>query len=317
MMAAQKVLICSASPDAVNNNSILRKYVFTGFADILGQENVLESALESSVFAAKNFHPDLILIFGSCMPSVVDYTSLKIYAIENNIKILFWLHDDPYEFDYNDKIYNFADYIFTNDKWAYYHIKQKHKKVFHLPLAADMTSHYREIKSSFDRDLFFCGVGFPNRNIFMREVSEVIGDLSIFVVGEGWDESVPFCNNHRIQNSQLPDWQSCSLVTINLGRRFNLANDKYQLDPTTPGPRTFETAMSGSLQIALDDCIELNDYYNDSQIIVVKNAKEMIDLVRYLKSNVNIRNDYAKNAQDHTIKHHTYASRAKYILEVV
>lgn len=317
MKLPTRAMVCSASPDYINNNSILRKYVYSGFVELLGSTSVLESTLDSAVFNANIFNPDFIIIFGSCMPYSVDYNALKIYAIKNNKIIIFWLHDDPYEFDFNEKIYDYADYIFTNDKWASYHIKQKFDKVHHLPLAADYSSHYREIKSSFDRDIFFCGVGFPNRNIFMRELSKVAGDLSIFVVGEGWDTSVEFCNNARIPNNELPDWQSCSLVTINLGRRFNLANDRYQLDPTTPGPRTFETAMSGCTQIALDDCIEMGDYFDDSQIITVKNAKELVSKVNYLKSNIDLRNQYAINAQNHTIHHHSYVKRAQFILDVI
>ena len=49
-------------------------------------------------------------------------------------RLAFWLHDDPYEFDYGPKAEALAGHIFTNDRWALPHYR--HASVSHLPLAA-------------------------------------------------------------------------------------------------------------------------------------------------------------------------------------
>jgi spore maturation protein CgeB len=95
------------------------------------------------------------------MPSSCDYTGLRSYCSSSSAALAFWLHDDPYEFDFNYKVYQYADFIFSNDKWAAVHIDRPN--VFHLPLAADPKVHFRPINSNMDRDVFFCGVAFPNR----------------------------------------------------------------------------------------------------------------------------------------------------------
>ena len=110
-----KVLICSASPDQVNQNAMLRNYVGRGFSEILTEDLVMTSSLDYAVEAAKTFHPDLVVVFGSCMPASADYTGLRGYCSRKGAVLVFWLHDDPYEFDFNYKIYQYADFVFSND----------------------------------------------------------------------------------------------------------------------------------------------------------------------------------------------------------
>jgi spore maturation protein CgeB len=249
MSVAMKVLICSASPDRLNTNAALLHYVGRGFGEILPQECVMTCSYDYAVEAAKGFHPGLVVVFGSCMPACCDYTGLKNYCVENGAKLAFWLHDDPYEFDSNEKIYSYADFIFSNDKWAVTHID--HPRAFHLPLAADPQAHFRPVGGRMDRDLFFCGVGFPNRQQLLTDCAELLSPFSVEVYGDQWLNTLSFCENTRLPNESLPDYYASSLATLNMGRRFNLANSRYQLDAGTPGPRTFEAAMAGARSVRL------------------------------------------------------------------
>jgi spore maturation protein CgeB len=107
-------------------------------------------------------------------------------------------------------------------------------------------------------------------------------------------------------------------VTLNIGRRFNLANNKYQLEPTTPGPRTFEAAMAGGLQCVYLESLELADYFTfGEEVLVFDSTYELKVLVEELRSDKLARMRLAEKSQARAIKDHTYAARAKVILNNV
>lgn len=311
-----KVLVCSASSDKINRNALLRNFVGRGFAELLTAENVLSCSLDYAVEATRQLQPELVIIFGSCMPDNSDYSGLKSYCVRSGATMVFWLHDDPYEFDYNFKIYNYADFIFSNDKWAVTHIE--HPRVFHLPLAADPQTHYRTIQNEFVRDMFFCGVGFPNRIQLLSDCANALSSFLVDVYGDHWPEALKFCYNYRINNEALPDYYAASLVTLNIGRRFNIANSRYQLDATTPGPRTFEAAMAGAVQCVHFEQPEILDYFTPGkELFIFDDAKELADIINQLKENPELRLQMANAAQDRVNKEHTYKHRASKMLELI
>jgi spore maturation protein CgeB len=308
-----KVLVCSASPDEVNNNAVLRGYVGRGFSEILPQGNSMSCSLDCAVEVAKQFRPDLVLVFGSCMPASCDYTGLRTYCSRAGAVFAFWLHDDPYEFDFNYKIYQYADAIFSNDKWAAIHIN--HQNVYHLPLAADPQAHYRPIGQKIKRDVFFCGVGFPNRRQLLVDCAELLKPFNVEVLGAEWPDSLNFCQNSRINNELLPDYYASSLVTLNMGRRYNLANSRYSLDATTPGPRTFEAAMAGAVQCIYLEGLEITDYFSlDEEILAFDSPSELCEIVLRLNSDMDLRNKISEKTQARALSDHTYAERARFIL---
>lgn len=315
MSALPKVLVCGASPDRVNNNAVLRNYVARGFEEALTEERVMATSLDYAVDAVWQFRPDLLVVFGSCMPDSCDYTRLRTYCVRSNATLVFWLHDDPYEFDFNYKIYNYADMIFTNDKWAARHFN--HPRVAHLPLAADSVLHFRKLPVEIKRDLFFCGVGFQNRRELMLESVPFLNGFDTLICGAEWPE-LPLFRNKRINNDDLPDYYASSRVTLNIGRKFNLANSKYQLDPTTPGPRTFEAALAGAVQCYYFDSCEILEYFEpESEIILFDSPKELVEIIENLKEDAHTRNKISRTAQERALKDHTYAQRAKKILDSV
>lgn len=315
-MSARKVLIASGSPDRVNHNAILREYVGLGFAQVLGAASVMSCSLDHASSAAARFQPDLVLIFGSCMPDSCDYTALRTSCARSGATLAFWLHDDPYEFDFNYKIYGLADIVFSNDRWAMEHIN--HPSVHHMPLGADIAAHYRDLRPEFQRDLFFCGAGFSNRVGLLADCAPLFNDLRVEVLGADWPASLPFCKNSRVPNAALPDYYASSLATLNVGRRFNLANSKYQLDASTPGPRTFEAALSGTVQCMYFEGAEILDYFeSDKEILLFDSPKELVAMLRRLEAEPERRRSIAQAAQRRAMDEHTYAARARSILMTV
>ena|GEM_PF-459015 len=315
MSVTPKVLICSASPDRLNHNAALLSYVGRGFSEILSQEQVMTSSYDYAAEAVKRFQPDLVVVFGSCMPACCDYTTLKNNCVKSGAKLAFWLHDDPYEFDSNEKIYPYADFVFSNDQWAVTHID--HPKAFHLPLAADRQAHFRPIGEKMDRDFFFCGVGFSNRQQLLADCTELLKPFHVEIFGDQWPSSLSFCKNIRLPNESLPDYYAASLATLNVGRRFNLANSKYQLDARTPGPRTFEAAMAGAVQCVYLEGLELADYFDfGTEILVFDSPSELRELMNNLKRDGSRRRQIAERSQARALRDHTYARRASKLLSI-
>ncbi len=161
--SAAKVLVVSTSPDAVNHNVPIRDALRDGFAEVLGAAAVRASPLELAGEAIAAFHPSLVVALGSVAVDAASLRGLARSVRRAGARLAFWLHDDPYEFDYAPKAEALADHIFTNDRWALPHYR--HPSVSHLPLAACRRTHDRPVRPMPERslDLFFCGAAFPNR----------------------------------------------------------------------------------------------------------------------------------------------------------
>ncbi|WP_250538464.1 MULTISPECIES: glycosyltransferase [unclassified Caballeronia] len=317
MDSLERVLVCSASPDSINNNAQLRGYVAEGFRAILGDAAVRVTSLEAAEYCAEEFAPQLVLVFGSCMPAVSVYHGLKNYSLRTGACLAFWLHDDPYEFDFNYKILPIADVIFSNDRWAVTHYQ--HPRVHHVPLGASRAEHYRAPRPSKDREVFFCGVGFPNRVGVLRDCAPVLGDLKVEILGAEWPDTLKFARNERIDNRLLPDYYASSLVTLNFGRRFDLANARFNLDAPTPGPRTFEAAMAGTVQCMFVEGLEIYDYFDPDagEILLFDTPAELRRHVEMLRDDPAKAAAIAGAAQARAIADHTYASRAQRILSLI
>lgn len=311
-----KVLVTGASPDLINNNAIMRNYVAEGFSALLPDGNVNNVPLQFSVSELKRTPADIVVVFGSCMPDTCDYGALRAECNLCGAKLVFWLHDDPYEQDFNYKIINYADFIFSNDKWAsnFY----DHPRCYHLPMAASELSHFRPVTQEWEIDLFFCGVGFDNRAQLLRDLSPLLSKINTKVTGASWPDELSFAENKRINNIELPNYINKSKFTLNLGRHFNLGNDRYKLDPSTPGPRTFEAAMAGATQLYFVESLEIEEYYEpDKEILLFDGYKDLSQIFeRYLDDPLAIMN-IAKAAQKRTIEEHTYMHRAKKILNTI
>lgn len=312
-----RVIITGASPDKYNTNKVMRNYVTDGFKEIIGLDNVLEMPLEICHQHITIFKPTVVVLFGSCMPDESKYGALRRACEDVGAVMVFWLHDDPYEFDFNYRAELFADYIFTNDKWAARHYDSD--RVYHLPMAASYKNHFREINSEKDIDIFFCGVGFENRIRLVNDLSKVLAKCDSQIFGDNWpQDKYRITKNIRINNSDLPDYYSKSKVTLNIGRHLNLANSRYMLPASTPGPRTFEAAMAGTVQLYFVESLEIEEYYMpQEEILLFDNPNQFEEIIDLFLNNDRKLNNIAHNAQVKTMERHTYKNRAEAMLNVI
>jgi spore maturation protein CgeB len=317
METIERVLVCGASPDSVNQNATLRRYVGEGFKAALGDASVRICSLEAAEYVANEFMPQLVVVFGSCMPAASVYHGLKNFCLQHGACLTFWLHDDPYEFDFNYKIFDVADVIFSNDRWAVSHFQHPH--VYHVPLAASRAEHFRELRAKKDREVFFCGVGFANRVTLLRDCAASLRGVKVEILGAEWPSDLSFARNERVNNAVLPDYYANSIITLNMGRRYNLANARFNLDASTPGPRTFEAAMAGTVQCMFVEGLEIRDYFDpdEGEILLFDSPAELRRQIDMLRTDPSAATRMAGAAQQRALREHTYANRAARILELV
>ena len=312
-----RVLVVGASPDEININTPQRGFVARAFSDILAPGQVKNTTLEYGAEVVIGFQPELVLVFGSCYPDVCDYGALKRAAEHVGAHLAFWLHDDPYEFDCHFKATEVADTIFTNDQWSLEHYRAD--RVFHLPMAACPHAHYRDIGNSPVKtfDVFFAGAAFPNRIKMFRSLEVTLKRYQCCFRGSMWPEDLPMCRNEWISNADLPDYFARSLLALNLGRDFDLANERYHLAATTPGPRTFEAAMAGCVQLYFVTGMEIEDYFDPGkEILLFDDPREVPEIIDSLVRDPERALQIAEASQRRALRDHTYAIRARRVLEI-
>jgi len=309
-----RVLVIGASPDALNNNKHIRLHVTNGFKSCLGNGSAREVALEHAENAIMSWTPNLVVIFGSCMPDQSVYLGIDNLCKSHGIPIAFWLHDDPYEFDYSFKAVRIADWIFSNDRWASMHYKNANS--FHLPLGACPTAHFREWSGEKKHQIFFCGVAFPNRIQLISDLSSILSKYNTYICGREWPIENSYIKNEVVGNKEVSDLVSSSTMTINIGRNFNLANNQFQLDPSTPGPRTFEAAMSGTVQLYFSDSLEIADYFTPNKEILLFDSPNSFKLhIERILDQPEEAKSIAIAAQNRALADHTYESRCRQLLK--
>lgn len=309
-----ELMVVSAFPEKFNTNSALQDYVTWGFKAILGKDKVVACPLEVAPNLIESFKPRLIVIFGSCMLDISVYRATRIACDAVGSGIAFWLHDDPYEFDYAFKAEEVADWIFSNDRWSAMHYD--HPKVKHLPMAASKQAHFRPWVEYKEFDIVFCGVAFPNRIQLIKDLSDSLRKYRSSIYGAHWPVDLTFAKNQRLTNSELSNLYANSTITLNMGRQFNLANDKFLLDASTPGPRTFEAAMAGTVQCYFVESLEITDYFKDGEEIILFDspadfalqAERLIDEPETAKR-------IALASQVRALRDHTYEARCQQILK--
>ena len=309
-----KVVVVGASPDRVNRNAVMRRFVAEGLAEVLGVGQVAECSLETALSVVRQVRPRLVVCFGSCMPDICDYGSLRDLCDGAGARLAFWLHDDPYEFDFSYRAASVADWVFSNDRWAALHYDHPH--AYFLPMAASRRAHWREWRDDKKSDVFFCGVAFPNRIQIVADLAGVLQGLRTRLLGAEWPASIPFARNERLRNDEWSDGCADSWITLNMGRNLHLANRRYQLDPATPGPRTFEAAMAGTVQLCFVDGLAIEDFFDiGAEVLVFDDPAGFRRHVERLLDEPALARSIACAAQARTVRDHTYAARARELLQ--
>lgn len=238
-----------------------------------------------------------------------------------------WVTEDPYEITKNKHNAAIFDLVFSNDSGSVAHYGKKGR---HLPLAASADFQYlpvQESPSTFRYDLFFAGTAWPNRVTLIRDLltaSDMGNSALRFKLALPGNEHLPAVDlprppsfyNWRMSMPDFSRFANISLATLVLPRVFSGSGDKAFAE--TPPPRLFETALSGSLQLVSSTLEQAKDYFKPgTEFLYFDNAAHLLDQVRHLKLNPDLRFDIATNAQKRALEEHLYKHRVDTILDAI
>src|SRR2546423_13549516 len=113
-MSRIKVVITGGAAGQPDRASARRRHVSEGFEEQLGAGSVANMPLPLADLRVKTARPQLALVFGSVLADQCDYSALRHACDEIGCPLVFWITNDPYEFDAHTKIVGVADYLFTN-----------------------------------------------------------------------------------------------------------------------------------------------------------------------------------------------------------
>jgi spore maturation protein CgeB len=308
-----RILVAGASPDEINRNAFTRRFVARGFRETGRCEAVHEVPYEASDAVIGEWKPDFVLVFGSVFPDQCDYERIADRLRRQGGRLGFWLHDDPYEIDHGFRILP-LDLVLTNDRSSLRHYPPG-VPVSHLPLAACPIEHKRSVTARSNPRLFFCGHQFENRLRMLRELADLLGWQALSILGTGWDRNVlPIAVERLLPNARVADFYAESIAVLDIGRDRNLANRRFEIRPSTPGPRTFEAAMAGAAQLRTGEGLEVCDSFEPGrEILLVESAEEAADWYRRFVREPERSLEIGRRAQERALAEHTYRHRAEAI----
>jgi spore maturation protein CgeB len=115
--------------------------------------------------------------------------------------------------------------------------------------------------------------------------------------------------------SDLCDIYASSLCTVNIGRDFDLANERYRLTAATPGPRTFEAAMAGAAQLYFASSLEIVEYFTPgTEIALIDSADDAAAWLERFRADPASNREMRTLSQRRALREHTYANRAATLL---
>lgn len=310
-----RVVVTSGTADAINTNQRLRLRIAHGFHQLGLSCQAL--AVEQVPKVLGRQPVDLLLITGSIADPGVDLNWLVHKARSHGSDVVFWLHDDPYEFDLHWRLKGLDCVVFTNEPNCveYYPAECR---IHPLALAASPLDDLPEQTKNTEPqlDLGFCGVAFPQRIAVIRQLLRA--GFSLECWGDGWPDDLRGAFNRRLGPVGLRGLYSRCRFVLNLGREVAIANRRHQLAASMPGPRTFEAGLLGAVQLYVGQSPRVRQYYKPEQGLIEVNSEEEIwALVHHSQEHPQWRRDLAAAAAAHTRRHHLYRHRCHDLLAVV
>ena len=307
------VLVTCGTPDALNTNQRLRKNITHGFTE-LGIRGI-ELGIDQVPRMLEDKNIELLLITGSIADASINLNHIVRVARLRGTLVAFWMHDDPYEFDFHWRLRDLDCHIFSNEPNC---IDAYPRKCCVQPLALaasplDLVPRQNNKSRAKRYDLGFCGVAFPQRITIMRQLKEA--GFSIACWGDGWPSELNGSTNKRLGPIGLEILYSDCQFVLNLGRDINIANQHHQIAPSMPGPRTFETALHGVVQLYIGQSPRIKRFYGPKEgVLQVDSIKEVAENLNRAKADPLWLENLGKAAATHTKHHHLYRHRCHDLL---
>ncbi len=312
-----KVMVCSGGRYESQANAQVREAVMSGWESIFGEGNVISTNIAGAAAAIDYIKPKIVFALGSYLPESTYFSEVCKKAKEIGAVTVFWATEDPYEQDANYRIIDDFDIIFSCDRWGTNFYNRPH--VHFLPLAACEKLHYRPIDETIEKtvDVMFCGVAFGSRKDVIRSIKPALADLRVKIIGPGWGEFGIGFSDARIEKDQLIELYQRSKIVLNLGRSLHFENKRYFIMPSNPGPRTFEAAAAGAMQLYHEENYAIHDFYEKDEVPVFSTRFDFQQQLNKYLNNPELLLETAKKAQARTLKDHLYNNRIQTVMEIL
>ena len=317
-MTRPSIIVTGLSPDRRNTNSRIRSAVAEGAEECGLFASVEQKAIEVMT-AGNDIAGDIVFAIGGGAEDTVQFEQLHRKAKAAGATVVFWTHEDPYEFDLNHRLVEYCDWFFTNERSAlpYY----ESPRTGWLPLGADRR-FAREMVPFRNReiDLFFCGYGYPLRlHILERIVAGSAQNFNLAIFGPNLAGTLgKFASERRLSIAEMAETAAHARLTLNIGRDLDIANNRFNIIPETPGPRTFDVALAGAAQIMFDDGVDIDHFYErGTEILMFDNAGDIAEHIKAIQEDPGLGDRIARAAKERTESEHMYAHRVAKMMEAI
>jgi glycosyltransferase involved in cell wall biosynthesis len=299
-----------------NVNAHLTKAVAEGFSAVLGPSEVHVAQYANACATFRRQRCDAVLLFdgqGMLVPVVKELLRL------GPLNIL-WTTEDPYELPINQEHAAWFDFVLTNDRGS---VAEYGGKARHMPLAAPPPCGEPIAWARRYRDVFFCGAAWPNRVSIIRDLAARLAGLKtqfllpyhpgvpkpdLPLPEQEWDV--------RLSHGDLLTAARYSKVVLYLERDYSTGGSRGR--GGSPANRLYEVAALGVAQVAIADPATIAPYFEPGkEVIVVPDAAEAASAIRELLASPARLEAVAAAAQQRVLAEHTYAHRARAILDLV
>lgn len=265
---------------------------------------------------------DLLIFVGSLTDTRHPLEYLSQQAKKFGTVSVFWSTEDPYERDYIYRADKF-DYFVSNDLTSADMLFERNN-VFHVPLAGCYRQDFRSLVPMEERidSVFFCGADYQNRRIFLEDMDSALKKskttLQFNLVGAGWEGLSRYAFDPAMSHAQLVDLYSSSLLVLYLHRSMSLANQRLKLVSTTPGPRLFEAALAGTVQLAEFTSYEFEKYFDkNTEIPVFNSGSDACTGAIEISESPETWFDLAAASQYRAVRDHCYEHRVLKLFESI
>nr|WP_321985003.1 glycosyltransferase [uncultured Lichenicoccus sp.] len=312
-----KALICSGGRYESEANAQIRRCIMDGWIECLGHDNVMSANISGAAAVIAATAPDLVIGIGSYLPESTYFGEVSREARRLGKTTLFWATEDPYEQDASYRILHDFDAIFSCDRWGVNFYTHPH--AWHLPLAGCHKRHYVPIDAESRKpiDVLFCGVAFTSRLEIVDDLRTTLAGLNLCFIGPGWGKLGHGFSDRRIGNEQLIELYGQTRIVLNLGRSLHFENRRHMITPSSPGPRTFEAALAGTVQFFHEDTYEIRRYFTAAEVPAFSNQAEFGRLLEKHLGDAEHALCTAELAQRRALSEHTYAHRAHHVIEML
>jgi spore maturation protein CgeB len=165
--------------------------------------------------------------------------------------------------------------------------------------------------------VMFCGVAFSSRKELVTQLLPSLTGLQLQFIGPGWGQFGPGFSDRRIDKAELIRLYRSAKIVLNMGRSLHFENRRYMIAPSSPGPRTYETALAGAVQLFHEDTFEMRRYFTREEVPTFSTPREFDALLGRFLADADARSDAALAAQRRAVGEHTYAHRAQQVIDTL